>query len=294
MELFTKEGELACVIDVGGTKIDIALVKRAQGQVEIKEKERLNPFNYPTFSNFFCEIYKKYGEKTSLFSIGFPGPLVEGGVDVTNLPWKVVFKEVRKEFDGARFFFFNDVEGASYSVLDVPVVSLEGKNPEKGKIKGVLSLGTGLGASFLVPEKAYWKAFPSQFGHAFYGEKTWEGWLGKHALSLQEISPQEILERAGKGDRQAIDHIENFLEKMVLALKDFALTILPYGGIYLIGGGSRALAEWIKGYSYDAFYEHPTMEHLLKKIPLFLVEEKEAALKGLYRALLERMFEEKL
>ncbi len=81
--------------------------------------------------------------------------------------------------------------------------------------------------------------------------------------------------------------IEKFIEYYARKARDVALTYLSYSGLYLTGGVTLKLKEFIeKGTFAETFEDSPRQKTLLKKIPVFIILDEDIALKGAVDAML--------
>ena len=106
---------------------------------------------------------------------GVAGPVVDGQVIGTNLPWQLDEASLRKSLDLSSARLLNDLEAIAYAVPilgedDLCTLS-EGQRDPKGAL-GVIAPGTGLGEAFLTWEGSGYRAHPSEGGHADFAPNT--------------------------------------------------------------------------------------------------------------------------
>ena len=269
------------VFDVGGTHI------RAIHLVEGEQKELIKTA-HGKFDSFLEWLKNSpvYGLKADQVVIAAAGPKEGEGLRMTNLHWFFDQQELEKFFK-CPVLLLNDLEAAVHLLPNVdPVVSLQG-TPSKG-IRALITPGTGLGEAFILPRDGKWFAMPMESGQTLYtptidvGKKAvrLEELLSGSGLSLihktltgQQLIPEEVGAIGG-------ETVHYFLELLLQEAQQVALRILPMGGIFFGGAIVRALSPILQKIGIETFYRHPTMEEMLKKIPLLIIPSKDIVLQG--------------
>ena len=99
----------------------------------------------------------------------------------------------------------------------------------------------------------------------------------------------EIPAAIAAGDPIAQHTGEIFARMMGLVVSNLALTNLPYGGIYLVGGVARAMAPVLEGRSFAAvFTDKGRFSEFLRGFCVQLIEDDYAALTGCAAALMRQ------
>ena len=94
-------------------------------------------------------------------------------------------------------------------------------------------------------------------------------------------SASEVMQAAQDGQREARQVVTCFASVMGSYFGDLALAHLPLGGIYMIGGVSRAIAPYVTPENFGAtFHDKGVFSDYMSEFPIFLVEDDFAALKG--------------
>ena len=95
------------------------------------------------------------------------------------------------------------------------------------------------------------------------------------------LTSAEVLAALGAGDRVAAHAARLYVRILARMLGDLALIHLPYDGIYLIGGMSRAMTPHFVTYGLEkAFREERRVDLLVKDFSVTVVEDDFAALTG--------------
>jgi len=70
-------------------------------------------------------------------------------------------------------------------------------------------------------------------------------------------------------------------------ISNFALNSLPYGGIYLVGGLTNAVGDYLKDdpsstFKSGYFSKGKVINSLLERFPIYIVKQKELGLLGAF------------
>ena len=137
--------------DVGGTKVDLALYDFIGGKLKhIREKQ------YPAKEYSGLEqIVKDFivAEKVTAACFGVPGPVREGRLRLTNLPWTLDSKELAVDLKIDYVFLINDLQANGYGIAELGADQIftlsEGDTSQIGN-RALISAGTGLGEAFMI------------------------------------------------------------------------------------------------------------------------------------------------
>ena len=108
-------------------------------------------------------------------------------------------------------------------------------------------------------------------------------WLADEAGSDARPDAAAIMQAASDGSETlATQAVSTFVTLMGRVAGDLALTHLPFGGIYLIGGVSRAMAPYLDRFGFqDSFRDKGRFADFMDKFPVAIVEDDFAALSGM-------------
>ncbi len=98
--------------DVGGTKVHLALYDFINGKLEYTRDERYPAKNYSGLE----EIVKEFlgADKVTAACFGVPGPVRNGRLRLTNLPWTLDSYELCAGLGVDHVFLINDLEANGY------------------------------------------------------------------------------------------------------------------------------------------------------------------------------------
>ena len=159
--------------DVGGTKVYLALYEFVDGNLKhIREHE------YPAKEySGLEEIVKEFivSEKVTSACFGVPGPVRDGRLRLTNLPWTLDSRELAKDLNIDYVFLINDLQANGYGIAELTADQIytlsEGDASQIGN-RALISAGTGLGEGFLVWDGRGYVPYPSEGGHTDFAPRN--------------------------------------------------------------------------------------------------------------------------
>jgi len=184
--------------DVGGTKVHLALYDFTEGKLHpLRDKK------YPAYQfSSLDEIVDKFlsgddqipatrREQILAACFGCPGPVREGRLKLTNLPWILDVRDLSRSLSIKHIFLINDLEANGYGIPELApesIFTLHEGNPEAEGHQGLVSAGTGLGEALLIWNGKKHFPIPSEGGHCDFA-----------ARSSRELALLEYLRRTLKG-----------------------------------------------------------------------------------------------
>lgn len=224
-------------IDLGGTKVNVGLVK--DGEIISSRKEKLPTSSKDQWDviNLIIELTKELIENTKIDGIGIGVPSIldrENGIihEVQNIPtWKEVHLAdiLKKEFN-VPVFIDNDANcfslGEHYFGLGKNCKNLVG-----------LTLGTGMGAGIITNSHLMSDANggAGEFGMIPYLDGEFEDYCsGKFFKRFYNLNGEELLQLANQGDAKAIEAFDEFGTHLGNAIKTILYAVDPQK--IIIGG----------------------------------------------------------
>jgi len=110
----------------------------------------------------------------------------------------------------------------------------------------------------------------------------------KDGIDAGEITSEQIMARAlTKQDPQCLKTLELFSTLYAKEISNFALSSLPYGGIYLVGGLTNGVSDYLNNdplstFKPSYFSKGKTINSLLERFPIYVVKQKELGLFGAF------------
>lgn len=160
--------------DIGGTKTVLALYEKSrEGLRQVREEV------YPSRGEGGIDlILEKFlaGERADSACFGVAGPVLDGKVVTTNLPWTLSEEDLKKRLGTDRVKLLNDLEAAAYGMLflgddDFETLQEGTRAPGKGNI-AVIAPGTGLGQALLHWDGRRHHPMASEGGHTDFGPRN--------------------------------------------------------------------------------------------------------------------------
>jgi glucokinase len=162
--------------DVGGTKVNLAFFEAGSSQVRMIKCSTYHSSSAPSVNNILQQFLKEnpdlHPEKICL---GVAGPVFEGRVTVTNLPWKVDANEISIATGISQVILLNDLEATAYGIEGMEekdIYTLHAGDAEAGGNISILSPGTGLGEAGLFWDGEFHHPFATEGGHCDYSCRT--------------------------------------------------------------------------------------------------------------------------
>ncbi|RQP13821.1 MAG: glucokinase [Chryseobacterium sp.] len=162
--------------DIGGTKTHIGWFVSKDGGVELLNERVYPSMEYASFSDILREFIRdnKY-EAPDRICIGVSGPVINGKVITTNLPWSLDSALLQQEFRTERVDLINDLEATAYGLAGIDdefLVSIySGCKNMKGNV-AILAPGTGLGEAGLFWDGEFLRPFATEGGHSEFSPRN--------------------------------------------------------------------------------------------------------------------------
>ncbi len=166
--------------DVGGTKVHLALYSFAGGRLSAVRDHKFPATEFATLDEVVKAFLAQAGEsKEEIVAacFGCPGPVRDGRLKLTNLPWTLDERELVKSLGIQHIFLINDLEANGYGIPELApekVFTLHAGDEEFGGHRGLVSAGTGLGEALLIwdAKKQRHTPLPSEGGHCDFAPRT--------------------------------------------------------------------------------------------------------------------------
>ena len=155
--------------DIGGTKTDLAIFSVERGPHSPIAQTQVHSADYPSLQVLVKEFLEKAKTPVERACFDVAGPVIDGRVKITNLPWVIDEASLAKDLNFKFVHLMNDLEAVARAVpilraSDVITINV-GQPVPKGAI-AVVAPGTGLGESFLTWDGSKYVSHSSEGGHA--------------------------------------------------------------------------------------------------------------------------------
>ena len=307
----------AILADIGGTNTRVAL---ADGKVVRPNSiAKFSNAEYDSLEPILTRYLREAGiAAVEGACVAAAGPVKNGVAEMTNLSWVIDHAQLTRATGATKVAILNDLQAQGQALGHIGPEYLRPIVPGSAVPNAamlVVGLGTGVNAAPV--HNTPWGRVvpPSECGHSSmpirnardlalaqfiesYGDHA-HGFAGVedalagrglehvHAFVAHEAgTPQtrssaEIMAALVAGDALAIAAARLYVHILGSTLGNLALTHLPYGGIFLIGGMARALTPYMAEMGLaQSLTDKGRFHDFLSSFPVWVVEDDYAALTG--------------
>ena len=155
--------------DIGGTKTVLAGFSAEAGPREPLAQREFASHDFPSLEAMVQAFLGTVSLPIDAACFGAAGPVIEGAVKTTNLPWLIEARKLGAQLGIESIYLLNDLEAVACAMpllqpADLHTLSA-GQPVEDGNL-AVIAPGTGLGEAFLTRDNDRWFAHASEGGHA--------------------------------------------------------------------------------------------------------------------------------
>ena len=159
--------------DIGGTKTNLAVFAYEDHNRLVAKKIASYPSKgHATLADIIRNFLGQDLSTVRQACFGVAGPVKDGAVEVTNLPWIVDAAALQAELDFQHVSLLNDLEANAYGIntlLPHELLSLNPQaDPHQGGNRALISAGTGLGEAGMLWDGLAHRPFASEGGHASF------------------------------------------------------------------------------------------------------------------------------
>jgi glucokinase len=183
--------------DVGGTKVHLALYDFANGRLHPIRDQKFPAHEFGSLDDVVHKFLAGDGTNTTqgkdilAACFGCPGPVRDGRLKLTNLPWTLDTRDLVKSLSIPHISLINDLEANGYGIPELApesIFTLHDGDPEASGHGALMAAGTGLGQALLIWDGKKHRPIPSEGGHSDFA-----------ARSNREIALLEYLRNTLKG-----------------------------------------------------------------------------------------------
>lgn len=178
-ELTGKIDEKSFVLagDVGGTKTNLGLFSAGDECIEEQVIETYPSQKASCLEEIVARFLDKHKCPITSCCIGIAGPVMNGRVKTTNLPWEVSEKDLEDRFCFEKAIIVNDLVAMAYSLAVLKkedLFPLNNAESQEGENCVLIAPGTGLGMSLVPWINGRYQPQPSEGGHVDFGPRNEE------------------------------------------------------------------------------------------------------------------------
>jgi glucokinase len=308
---------LMIVGDIGGTNTRVALADGAV--VRHPSVAKFRNADYPDLESVLRRYLRDQGlASVDGVCVAAAGPVADGVATMTNIDWLITGPNLAHATGASQVAILNDLQAQGQALGHIAPGNLRTiiAGPAKeGATMLVVGLGTGVNAAPVHNTPWGRVVAPSECGHITmpvrtaedlaisrfvetYGEDA-HGFTGVedvlagrgiehiHAFvttqagKLNPLTSQQIMAALAARDPLALETARHYIRILGQELGNLAMIHLPYGGIYLIGGMSRAMAPYFDEMELTRhFHDKGRMSQIVEACAVSIVEDDFAALTG--------------
>jgi glucokinase len=153
--------------DIGGTNARLAYFQPQNGNLRLVSERVFPSREYVDFGEIVAKFLRNSGERPEVACFGIAGPVRDGRVETSNLPWVIEQSRLAKELQLPATLLINDLEANAWGIGALggnDLVALNQVPPSKGN-QAVVAPGTGLGEAGLYWDGKHHHVFACEGGH---------------------------------------------------------------------------------------------------------------------------------
>ncbi len=313
--------------DVGGSKTLVGRFTRARPRPELVDVRVLRTLDYPGLPALLEAAFGVRDPAVTSVSLGIAGPIVNGEVIMTNVPWRVRLGEMIEATGVSHLRLLNDLEAMAWAV---PVLTpdelhtLQAGTPNPAGNAALIAAGTGLGEAILHRVGGRLLPVPSEAGHADFAARTDEEFALARAVrdEVGRVDVERIVSGIGLvhiathrhgadrcvvagvfADRDGVAGVSHaavtgacadcaavmdlFVDAYGAEAGNLALRAVASAGVYIGGGIAPKILPMLARRFMRTFLDKAPMTPLLATMPVHVILNDRAGLLGAAVAALE-------
>ncbi len=168
--------------DVGGTKVHLALYNFEGGRLIAIRDQKYPAHEFASLEDVVNDFLSQHTDAGPLnrddvkaACFGCPGPVRDGRIKLTNLPWSLDVRELALSLAVEHIFLINDLEANGYGIPELSadkIFTLHDGDASSVGHRGLIAAGTGLGEAMLIWDgKLRHVPIPSEGGHCDFAAR---------------------------------------------------------------------------------------------------------------------------
>jgi glucokinase len=161
--------------DIGGTHARLAFFDVEDGRFNLVSAKIFPSREYSGLDQIVSEFLQTSDVNPDRACFGIAGPVRNGRVETSNLPWIVESQSLANELKLQKVFLINDLEANAWGIVDLDVKDAVPLNQVKGNPQGnqaVIAAGTGLGEAGMYWNGSQHEVFATEGGHADFAPRN--------------------------------------------------------------------------------------------------------------------------
>jgi glucokinase len=161
--------------DIGGTNARLAVYDVLDGHFSLISAAVFPSREYTSLDEIVSKFVRTANVHPQAACFGVAGPVRNGRVEASNLPWIIESKRLAEELDLKKALLINDLEANAWGIAFLDPADLVSLNQVKGTSVGnqaVISAGTGLGEAGMYWDGTKHHVFACEGGHADFAPRN--------------------------------------------------------------------------------------------------------------------------
>jgi glucokinase len=160
--------------DIGGTNARLAYFQPSNGHLKLVSERVFPSREHKELGEIAVRFVEESGTHPDVACFGIAGPVRQGRVETSNLPWVVEQSQLAKQLHVPATFLINDLEASAWGVSALAASDLVPLNQVPGKPVGnqaMIAPGTGLGEAGLFWDGSRHHVFACEGGHTDFAPR---------------------------------------------------------------------------------------------------------------------------
>lgn len=154
--------------DIGGTNARLAYFQPQNGHLRLVSERVFPSREHSELGEIVIRFLDDSGTQPDAACFGIAGPVRNGRVETSNLPWVIEQSRLAKQIHLPATLLINDLEASAWGIGALSAADLVAVNPGSGTVgnQAVIAPGTGLGEAGLFWDGNRHNVFACEGGHA--------------------------------------------------------------------------------------------------------------------------------
>lgn len=161
--------------DIGGTNARLAYFQPQNGHLRLVSEQVFPSREHSEFGEIVTKFLEESGTRPEVACFGIAGPVRNGRVETSNLPWVIEQARLAKQIHLPATLLINDLEASAWGIGDLSAADLIALNQVAGPTVGnqaVIAPGTGLGEAGLFWDGTRHHVFACEGGHTDFAPRN--------------------------------------------------------------------------------------------------------------------------
>lgn len=187
--------------DIGGTNARLAYFDVVKGKFSLVSVTIFPSRNFSSLDEIAAKFVDTMGVAPDVACFGIAGPVLNGRVETSNLPWVIEASKMSREIGVKNVLLINDLEATGWGIAALDDKDLVTLNAGTGVVgnQAVIAAGTGLGEAGLHWDGGQHHVFACEGGHTDFAPRNELEMDLLHYLTVQfgHVSYERVLSGPG-------------------------------------------------------------------------------------------------